>query len=105
MVKNICTTSIAWIVKENSNVLPAILWNPIWLFRQILISETELLPRVKFFFKQAAEHGVPCLWWQDFFIVESKIQFWLYKHERQEWGRPQILKAIKEEALKAGSKR
>lgn len=66
-------------------------------------SKAVLLPRVKYFFKQAAEHGVPCLWWQDFFIVESKIQFWLYNHETQEWGRPQILRTIKEAIKNAGS--
>lgn len=58
--------------------------------------DTVLLPRVKYFFKQAAEHGVPCLWWEDFFYAEDNSQFWLYNKEKQEWGRPKILKAIKD---------
>jgi len=67
------------------------------------LSETTLLPRVKYFFKQAKEHGVPCLWWEDFFYAEDNSQYWLYDKAKQEWGRPQILQAIKEAVENAGS--
>lgn len=41
------------------------------------------------------QHGVPCLWWEDFFYAEDNSQYWLYNKETSKWGRPQIVSTIK----------
>jgi len=66
--------------------------------------ESVLLPRVKYFFAQAKKHGVPCLWWEDFFYAEDNSQYWLYNKEKKKWGRPQIVSAIKKAVGVDGAK-
>ena len=56
--------------------------------------EETQVPKVEKFFKTARECGVPCLWWEDYFVVEENTHLWLYDKNAQTWGRPKILKVI-----------
>lgn len=60
----------------------------------------EQAARVSYFFSWAAETGVPCLWWEDFFYTEDNSQYWLYDKRNGEWGRPELLEIIKNTAVK-----
>lgn len=55
----------------------------------------EQLRRVTYYFEQAAEHHVPCLWWEDFFYTDDNSCYWLYDKHLKEWGRMELLNAIK----------
>lgn len=61
-------------------------------------SDSEQAPKVSYFFQKARETGVPCLWWEDFFYVGDNSCYWLYDKIRGEWGRPEILRAIRNAA-------
>lgn len=63
----------------------------------------EQAARVSYFFSRAAENGVPCLWWEDFFYTEDNSQYWLYDKRNGEWGRPELLEIIKNAAVKQPS--
>lgn len=63
----------------------------------------EQAARVSYFFSRAAENGVPCLWWEDFFYAEDNSQYWLYDKRNGEWGRPELLEIIKNAAVKQPS--
>ncbi len=52
--------------------------------------------KVAYFVKAAHEIGVPCLWWEDYFVVSENTHYWLYDKAAQDWGRPQILSTIQE---------
>ncbi len=58
-------------------------------------SDEVLAPIVAYYFQRAAQSGVPCLWWEDFFKLESGYQYWLYEKDEMRWGRPNILAAIR----------
>lgn len=51
--------------------------------------------RTQYYFKAAAENGVPCLWWEDSYYSTDGRHFWLYDKRAQKWGRPHIVEAIK----------
>jgi len=63
----------------------------------------EQAARVSYFFSQAAQNGVPCVWWEDFFYTEDNSQYWLYDKRKGEWGRPELLEIIKNETMKQPS--
>ena len=56
-------------------------------------SDAVQAPKVQYFFEQAAERNVPCLWWEDSFD-NANYYYWLYNKQAGEWGRPEILQAI-----------
>ena len=56
-------------------------------------SDADQAPKVQYFFEQAAERNVPCLWWEDSFD-NANYYYWLYNKQAGEWGRPEILRAI-----------
>lgn len=62
------------------------------------LSDAESAPKVSYFFQKAKECGIPCLWWEDFFYVEDNSCYWLYDKTLKEWGRPEILQAIRSAA-------
>lgn len=63
----------------------------------------EQAARVSYFFSRAAENGIPCVWWEDYFCVEDNSQNWLYDKHNGEWGRPELLEIIKNATLKQPS--
>lgn len=58
-------------------------------------AEDTVLESVQYFYQEAEERGIPCLWWEDFFWAEDKTQYWLYNKDALNWGRPQILSTIR----------
>ena len=60
------------------------------------VEESLLVPRVEYFFTKAEENGVPCLWWEDYFVAEDNTQYWLYDKDNGQWGRTEILRAIQD---------
>lgn len=70
------------------------------------ITETVKAQRVAYFYQKAAENGVPCLWWEDYFPVTDEGRdhtYWIYDKSKQEWGRTEILAAIKANAKTVAS--
>ena len=62
------------------------------------MKDSDAAPRAEYFYTKAKEYGVPCLWWEDYFVTEEKIEYWLYDKAAQKWGRPTLLEIIKEKA-------
>ena len=60
------------------------------------VEESLLVPRVEYFFTKAEENGVPCLWWEDYFVAEDNRQYWLYDKDNGQWGRTEILRTIQD---------
>ena len=59
-------------------------------------SDEALAPRVEHLYREAKESGVPCLWWEDYFVVDANTHYWLYDKAAGDWGRPLMLRAIQD---------
>ncbi len=60
---------------------------------------SEKAARVKYFFEKAVENGVPALWWEGYFTQTEgqsyPSSYWIYDKAKHDWGRPELLAAIK----------
>ena len=59
-------------------------------------SDGALAPRVAYLYQEAKEREIPCLWWEDYFVVAANTQYWLYDKDAGDWGRPLMLQAIQD---------
>ena len=62
------------------------------------MKDADAAPRAEYFYTKAKEYGVPCLWWEDYFVTDEKIEYWLYDKAAQKWGRPTLLDIIKDKS-------